>query len=159
MKLLITLGLTLILIIMAILGYESYAQSNMALRVANELAADLNLTRLNAISTGEQAVLCPIQTNAAHCGDQAHWINGWIFYTDVEHPTKETSNPLRVNRLDDLSGITMKGNTDKVAYNTVGVLSSMPLSVVIRPYFCIGSQVRIVSVSTSGRVNIESSGC
>jgi Tfp pilus assembly protein FimT len=162
MKLLITLGITTIILIMVILAYQNYLQSHAALTIANELAADLNLARLNAISTGQQVALCPIQDNAAlNCGDQTKWINGWVVFTDVNnnYAMDEKTNRLHINHLSHINGVTIRSNTAQVGYNPLGTLNSVELSVIIRPTLCFGVQVRTVSVSVSGQLSVDATAC
>jgi type IV fimbrial biogenesis protein FimT len=163
-ELMITLSVAAILVTLATPSYLNFIQKNNALVLANQLVSDLNTARVNALSTGAQVSLCPINdSTASTCGNETKWSNGWVVFKDPNNQfTFNSTTLLHESNYTSTTGVTYTvspSNISQVGYNALGALSTTPFSVTIRPNSCSGSQAQLVSVSSSGRVSKEATGC
>lgn len=163
-ELMVTLSIAAILVTLATPSYVNFIQKNEALVMANQLVSDLNTARMKGLSMGHQTFLCPIADGATYvCGNETQWSNGWRVYQDATGLyTANASNLLQESNYQNTTGVTMTvtpSNLSKFAYNALGSLSTTPFTVTFRPVTCVGSQVQTVSVSSSGSVSKETTGC
>lgn len=163
-ELMVTLSIAAILVTLGTPSYLNFIQKNNALVLANQLVSDLNTARVNALSTGAQVSLCPINdVSAATCGDETKWSNGWVVFKDPNGQyTFNSTTLLHESNYANTAGVTYEvnpANVSQVGYNALGALSTTPFSITIRPNSCSGLQVQVISVSSSGRVSKETTGC
>ncbi len=163
-ELMVTLSVAAILVTLATPSYLNYIQKNNALVLANQLVSDLNTARVNALSTGAQVSLCPIDdSTATTCGNETKWANGWVVFKDPNiQYTFNATTLLRESNFTSKTGVTYTvspANVSQVGYNALGALTTTPFSITIIPNACSGTQAQIVSVSSSGRVSKGTTGC
>ena len=84
-ELMVTLAVAAILASIAAPSFRSTLQDNRLITEINQLSADLNLTRSEAIKRGSPVTLCKSNDfdNSPSCVSGADWHDGWIIFNDL----------------------------------------------------------------------------
>lgn len=85
-ELIITITIAGILAAIAVPSMNRFLESNRLTTVTNELIADINLARSEAIKTSTQFAICAVSsTDPDECGTSTDWgANGWKVFQDVD---------------------------------------------------------------------------
>jgi type IV fimbrial biogenesis protein FimT len=118
-ELMVTLIIAAILVSLAVPNMRMFIQNARLSSQTNDLIADLNVTRSEAIKRGVPVTLCRSASPEAAtpvCGSGANWENGWVVFADTNgnrsynaadndtvirtHPALAGNNTLRINLVD-----------------------------------------------------------
>lgn len=160
-ELLVTLSIAVILLAIGVPSFVDMVTSNTASSYANDLLADLNYARSEAITRGCRVVVCKGTATAVNSTCTGNWKDGWKVFEDCDddRTVDDTTEVLRVHAALS-SGWTLVGNggvVDYESYRPVGLPSGIGTF-----SFCKGSQVTTgngVTISISGRVKVASGTC
>lgn len=142
------------------LGYLNFVQHKQVIAAVNQLSSSFNLARLEAVKRGIQVSICPRHKTADECGNEKDWAQGWIVFVDENNEQRILDSTERLIASPALSkGIRVNANTNGVSYDASGFLVGTPLSMVIKPHYCLGASGRSVSISASGRLSIDQIAC
>lgn len=83
-ELIITLTIIGILAAVAIPGLGTFVESNRLTTLTNDLIADINLARSEAIKRGTQTAVCG-SPNSPSCAGGANWNGGWLVFVDADN--------------------------------------------------------------------------
>ncbi len=86
-ELIVTLAIGAIILSFGVPSFVSMTQNNRLISQTNELVADINLARSEAVKRGVRVVLCRSPDPSASppiCGGNANtWTTGWIMFADA----------------------------------------------------------------------------
>lgn len=82
-EMVVTLAVAGILITVAVPAFTAFVQSNRLTTVTNDLVADFQLARSEAIKRAVNAVICK-STDSATCTSSGTWASGWVVFADVD---------------------------------------------------------------------------
>lgn len=157
---LIELMITIVIIaIMAALAGPSLyrmVSDNRITTATNEVIADLNTARSEAIRTGQRVVVCRSDTGT-QCSTTASWSSGWLVYRslDDDEVVEAGETIVRVhNALSDNLHLSYSGNPNFIDFLANGHTNGrMGTFLVCNPSQ--RDQSRAVVISLAGRVRIE----
>lgn len=120
-ELVITLTVAGILIALAAPNMWQFFGKNRLSANTNDLIADINLSRSEAIKRSTRAGICPTAVNGATCVVGGNWLNGWlVYYID---PTTNATVTIRVH--EQITGRnTLTSATDRIEYGRDGTVNS-----------------------------------
>lgn len=155
-ELIITLTIAGILVAIAIPNMFVFVASNRLSTQVNELIADINLSRNEAIKRNTTTGVCVTAVNGTTCLAGGNWANGWlVYYADpvtLANATIKIHEPLNGNN-------TLTASAENFIFNRGGFLVSAtpPESFTL----CDGKlgQSRVVNVPPSGRPSVTEAGC
>lgn len=91
-ELLITISIAVILMTVAVPGFQTLMTSNRLSSITTEFMGTINMARSEAIKRGMPAVICH-SNDGSTCGGT--WSSGWIIYVDADADgTKDAGEPL-----------------------------------------------------------------
>ncbi len=88
-ELLTTIAIVAILAVVAIPSYKTMTSRNRMVASLNDLVADLQYARSEAIKRGRNIVICPANRYFSNCKASSDWTNGWI----VRDPGDSSASP------------------------------------------------------------------
>jgi type IV fimbrial biogenesis protein FimT len=124
-ELLVTLSIAVILLTIGVPSFVDMMASNTASSYANDLLADINYARSEAITRGNRVVVCKGAATAVGSGCTGNWEDGWKVFVDCNDnriintggdstcPDGAAEEVLRVHSTL-ASGWTLRGNTNVV---------------------------------------------
>jgi len=156
-ELLVTLSIAVILMTIAVPGFQDFFRRNRVEGAASNLVAALNYARSEAIRRGVRVTVCGSSNPQAATPDCVAnaWSAGWIVFVDGVDPRGARNNGdevLRIQALSDLS-ITAGGN---IAKAVTFLASGRPHGVANDTFVvCAGGVRRHVILNAAGRVRAE----
>lgn len=160
-ELLIVLTIAALFITLVVPGYRAIIQNNKVVSTVNKLSASLQLARMEAVKRGVPVVVCPTaDANFTACGTNSQWSEGWIVFLDEDSDSEidSTSDLLKITQgIESDAQITTSSSA--ISYSGTGFSSSGAASFVINAPGCTGDNARNLTISTSGRVSIETASC
>lgn len=160
----VVLSIVSIVFFIAVPSYTNYLQKNRSNVMANQLVTDLNLARVNALSSGTAVTLCPwdaAQPNV--CAQTPNWEKGWVAYSSPSNETSWTSGTqISESHYEQWTGVMLMltpATMKQVVFNSLGALQSEPFTLIFQPKECLGEQAQMVTVSESGSVNLVNVAC
>lgn len=156
-ELIVTLTIAGILIALAAPAMRTFIFNQRLTTQANELIADFNLARSEAIKRVNNTGVCASNTGTSCSGT---WQNGWIVFVDADNSRTWTSGDsvLRVHESIS-SDVAMTGSASVVIFSASGLLDS---GTGAGNYTLCSSQIgqsRTVSIATTGRPSMSSGTC
>lgn len=160
-ELLVTLTVAGILLALAVPSMATFLQSNRLTTATNNLMADMQLARTEAIKRGVQAAVCK-SADGSTCSTSTSvsWAAGWLVFVDADNSgtwTAGTDLRLRVQEAlpDDLTLTVNPSGTNVLVFTRRGLvfqnkgkgtykLCSVPLD-----------RARVIDVSATGRPNLS----
>lgn len=162
-ELLVTLSIAVILLTIGVPSFVDMINSNTATSYANDLLADLNYARSEAITRGARVTVCH-SNDASTCS--GGWSNGWIVFANVNESgatgqgTRDGDDEvLRVHAaLSSGWALLVNGNVpDYMAFQPTGLSATFNNFGTGTFTFCKGSQVQTgndVTVNKTGRARV-----
>jgi type IV fimbrial biogenesis protein FimT len=153
-ELIVTLTIAGILMAIAAPSMQSFVSGSRLTTQVNDLLADINISRSEAIKRNTTAGICATASGGTSCIASTNWANGWMVYADVSGVT----TPIKTHEA--LSGNnTLTGSTGIVTYDKSGVLTSGSGVFVFTLCDPARKKTRVVTVATTGRPTITESTC
>lgn len=105
-ELMVTLSVAGILLVVGVPNFTTMIQNNRMSAKLNEVVAEINFARSEAVKRGSPVIICKRNTAGNDCDANANWANGWIVFSDADGNGKvdATTEILRVHGA--LTGIT-----------------------------------------------------
>ncbi|MBI3773515.1 MAG: GspH/FimT family pseudopilin [Gammaproteobacteria bacterium] len=157
-ELMITLAVTAILVTIGVPAMQQLIAGNRLTVETNDLITDLNLTRSEAIRSGQPATICK-SSNGQNCESNTDWHQGWIVFRDIDgnHQLNNDETivrhhgPLTQNTTINLkkSGV----STDHVLFEADGKPNGQNGSF----YLCNSAGITRVAFTAPGRIRTEPS--
>ena len=144
-EMMVTVSVMAILLAIAVPSFQGVALSSKLTSLANDFVASAQLARSEAIKRNRPARLCASSDGATCTGD---WKDGWVVLREdgvVVHAQKKLPD-----------GFVMSGNVTTISFSAtgVGVVAAATLTV-CRKLPSVGSQERVVSISSTGRPSVK----
>lgn len=160
-ELIAVLTIGAIFLMAAVPGYQALIQNSKVVAVTNQLSASLNLARMEAVKRGVRVSVCPAGNDAlTACGDNTQWGAGWIVFTDADRNNAiQSVNDLVKITAESPGGTEISSSSHIISFDGSGFTSSGASTLTIRANGCTGNNVRILNVSSSGRLSIASAPC
>lgn len=117
-ELIITLTIAGILIAIAAPAMQTFVSSNRLTSQINDLIADINLSRSEAIKRNATAGVCVTAVGGSSCVTSGNWANGWLVYYD----NSGTNVPLKIQEA--LVNNTLTAPGDQIVYAKSGLITS-----------------------------------
>ncbi len=158
-ELLTTMSIVAILAVVAIPSFKTMTGQNRMVQSLNDLVADLQYARSEAIKRGRDVIVCPANRHFNNCRNSSDWSNGWI----VRDPGDSSVTPaisakvLRIHEaLQDGDSMmeTDRRSGDaagRIAFNRNG-FSSNARTIQICPPDNSASAARAVVISSTGHI-------
>ena len=154
-ELIVTMTIAGILIAVAAPSMSGFVSSNRLAAQVNDLIADINLSRSEAIKQNATAGVCKTAVGGASCVTAGTWANGWMVYATVGTVTTviKTHESLSGNN-------TLTALFDSVVYAKSGLLSSPTgVSNVITLCDPKMKKTRVLTLLTTGRPTLSEGTC
>ncbi len=126
-ELIVTLTIAGILMAVAAPSMVGFVSSNRLAGQINELIADINLARSEAIKRSVTTGICVTNVGGTNCVASGNWANGWLVYyvCPITDTTCTAGNNVAVKKHEALSANnTLTAPADALVYTKNGVLSS-----------------------------------
>lgn len=153
-ELIVTLTIAGILAAVAAPSMFGFVASNRLATQINELIADINLSRSEAIKRGTTSGICVTAVNGTACDAGGNWANGWlVYYVD---PVTTTNVTIKTH--EQLSGNnTLTAPADVLTFNKSGFLTSLQGDFIL----CDGKlhKSRVVNIKPTGRPSLTEATC
>ncbi len=132
-ELMIGIALAAIIVSMATPSFNSAMKKNKIVAETNELIADINFARSEAVKRSVPVVLCrsasPTNTTPSCGGTASNWSSGWLVFADTDGDNSYTAADdilIRIGNPADAS-VTIKSNTaanQELVYNPDGTTAA-----------------------------------
>ncbi len=173
-ELIVVLTIAGILVAIAGPAMQRFVTSNRLTSQVNDVMADINITRSEAIKRATDTMIC-VSTNGTTCVVGGNWTNGWIIYFVCPTPSTDPDCPAVTNRVIKAHEALTSGNrltveqivaatsvaaaTDMVTYSRSGSFSTATFR--YRFTVCDPGRrnSRIIDVSVLGQTAISSGTC
>ena len=156
-ELIITLTIAGILAALAAPAMRTFIFSQRLTTQANELVADFNLARSEAIKRSGNTGVCS-SSNGTSCGGT--WQNGWIVFIDADNSRTWTGGDSVLRIHEAISNdVVVSSSASIVVFNVSGLLDS---GTGAGDYTLCGSQIgqsRTIGIATTGRPSMSSGTC
>lgn len=120
-ELIVALTIAAILMAIAAPGLQKFVSSNRLTSQVNDLMADINLARSEAIKRAETTGVCVTASGGSSCVTSGNWANGWLVYFN----NSGTKVPLKFHEpLTGKNTLTSPGSVDEIIFSRSGLLSS-----------------------------------
>lgn len=145
-EMMVTVSVMAILLAIAVPSFQGVALSSKLTSLANDFVASAQLARSEAIKRNRPARLCASSDGETCTGGD--WAAGWVVLRDdgvVVQAQKKLPD-----------GFMMSGNVTSISFSAtgVGVIAAATLTV-CRKLPSVGSQERVVSISSTGRPSVK----
>lgn len=156
-ELIVALTIAAILMAIAAPPLQKFVSSNRLTSQVNDLLADINLARSEAIKRAETTGVCVTAAGGSSCVTSGNWANGWlVYYTNAgtKVPIKN-HEPLTGNNT-----LTSPGSVDEITFSTSGLLSSPSSGT--RQFTLTDTKTsnkRIICLSATGRPSLSGVNC
>ena len=148
-ELLVTVAIAVILITIAVPGFNSIIRNVRLTGLANTLVADLQLARSEAIKRNSTVRLCQ-SSDGATCANNANWGLGWL----MSHTVGATTTTLNVQQ-PVLTGYLVTGPILPVDFRSTGGVGT-PITFRICPSVATADgQGREITLSITGRPTVS----
>ncbi|TAM46091.1 MAG: prepilin-type N-terminal cleavage/methylation domain-containing protein [Gammaproteobacteria bacterium] len=156
-ELIITLTIAGILIALAAPAMQTFIANQRLTTQANELIADINLARSEAIKRATNSGVCASSTGTSCSGS---WDNGWIIFIDADNSRTWSSGDSVLRVHESLTGsVAMSSSATLVIFGASGLLDR---GTGAGDYTLCNSQIgqsRIINITTTGRPSMTSGTC
>lgn len=156
-ELIITLTIAGILAALAAPAMRTFIFSQRLTTQANELVADFNLARSEAIKRSGNTGVCS-SSSGTSCGGT--WQNGWIVFVDADNSRTWTSGDSVLRAHEAISSdVAVNGSASIVVFNVSGLLD---IGTGAGDYTLCSSQIgqsRTIGIATTGRPSMSSGTC
>lgn len=82
-ELIITIALVAVLLGIGVPSLSNFLRDNAIVAITNELIADLQFARSEAIKRNQPVSVCRANTAGNACGTNAEWENGWLVFVET----------------------------------------------------------------------------
>lgn len=162
-ELIITLTIAGILMAVAVPGLKSFVSSNRLTAQINDLIADINLARSEAIKRNTDAGVC-VSSAGTSCTASGNWSNGWRAYyicpTDGSDTSCTAGASVTARVHEALTGsntLVLSPAIDAVVYSRTGLTSSGVVTITLcDPQ---SQKSRVLDISTAGRPSLSEGSC
>jgi prepilin-type N-terminal cleavage/methylation domain-containing protein len=158
-ELLVAMSIAAILAAIALPSFASFIDEQRLRAVTNELVADLNLARSEAIKRNTRVLVCPKAGQSQNYCDPntKNWKNGWVVCYDVDQDgscdatTTDDPNPFKsVDRITD--SLQLKSSVSDVRYTAAGSTTG---AVVWELSGSTSTVLRTITAAATGNVTIK----
>jgi len=153
-ELIVALTVAAVLMAIAAPAFQKLVSSNRLTSQINDLMADINLSRSEAIKRGVTTGVCVTAVGGSSCTASGNWANGWLVYYD------NSGTKVAVKIHDALTGtnsLTSPGSVDEIVFSKNGVISSGAGQFTLTDPKT--NDKRIVCISATGRPNLSGVDC
>lgn len=163
-ELIVVLTIASILLMIAGPALQKFVASNRLTSQVNDLLADINLARSEAIKRNAVTGVCA-STSGTSCTASGNWASGWMVYYDNSgtkavlkvHEALTGNNTLSASQTDVSSSTTTA--VDTVAYGKSGAFASQAYTYQFTVCDPKRRQSRIIDISVLGQTSVSSSTC
>ena len=153
-ELIVALTIAGVLMAIAAPALQKFVSSNRLTGQVNDLMADINLARSEAIKRNVTTGVCVTAAGGASCVTSGNWANGWLVYYD----NAGTKVALKVHEaLTGKNTLTSPGSADQIVYSNNGLISSGTGQFTLTDPITSGQ--RIVCISATGHANLSGVNC
>jgi len=153
-ELIVALTIAGVLMAIAAPALQKFVSSNRLTGQVNDLMADINLSRSEAIKRNVTTGVCVTAAGGASCVTSGNWANGWLVYYD----NAGTNVILKVHAaLTGKNTLTSPGSVDQIVYSRNGLISSGTGQFTLTDPITNGQ--RIVCISATGHANLSGVNC
>jgi type IV fimbrial biogenesis protein FimT len=156
-ELIVALTIAAILMAVAAPGLQKFVSSNRLTSQVNDLLADINLARSEAIKRAETTGVCVTAADGSACVAAGNWANGWLVY----YNNAGTKVPIKNHeRLTGKNTLTSPGSVDEITFSASGMLSSPSSGT--RQFTLTDPKTsgkRIICLSATGRPSLSGVNC
>lgn len=164
-ELVVTLAVAAILTTIAVPSFRGFVESNRLTAVTNDLIADFQLARSEALKRSANTIICK-SADGASCTAAGTWNSGWIVFADIDGSGTWTQTAgkedVMVRTHQSLPvGTTLAASPAAiVTFDRQGLLT--PLGTGAGAYTICNSQLgksRVVNLNSTGRTNLAEGTC
>ena len=162
-ELIVALTIAGVLMAIAAPALQKFVSSNRLTSQVNDLMADINLSRSEAIKRNVTTGVCVTAAGGASCVTSGNWANGWLVYYvcptgDPSGCTAGNNVVLKVHEaLTGKNTLTSPGSVDQIVYSNNGLISSGTGQFTLTDPKTSGN--RIVCISATGHTNLSGVNC
>lgn len=142
-ELLVTMAIAVVLLSVAVPGFQTLSRNNRMTSIANSLVSSIALARSEAINRNSPVELCR-SSNGTTCTSTGGWEQGWI----VLHPTSGTLISVQQNLP---AGFTVTGPATAIAFQSSGAGAAPSTFRVCPSVLASDGAGREIQLSTLGR--------
>ena len=162
-ELIVTLAVAAILTTIAVPSFRSFIESNRLTGVTNDLLADFQLARSEAIKRSANTIVCK-SADSATCAAAGTWDNGWVVFADIDGSGTWTQTAGEEDVLVRTHQPLPPGTTFNspaaviITFNREGLLPSAGAG----NYTICNSRLgksRVINLSSTGRTNLSEGSC
>ena len=132
LELMIVLVLAAIIMTQAVPAFQTTLKNSRLTSQTNNLVADLNLARSEAIKRGKNVIVCSSSNptaSAATCASSATWTTGWLVFADDDSSgdydnTKDTLIHVGMPATGSVTFVSTANATNGVIYTNEGLITS-----------------------------------
>lgn len=147
-ELMITVALIAILAALAAPSFNDAILSNKLTGYSNSFVSSAQLARSEAIKRNTRVKLC-ISADGAVCAASGGWQQGWIVqFVDIDGVTRVAQHQQALS-----SDYRFTGNVSSIDFQSIGVGATAATLTLCRATPSVGSQARVIGVSTTGNVS------
>jgi len=165
-EVMITIAVLVILLGLAVPGFQSLVQNTRATTLANEFAAGLMFARSEAVKRGAAVTLCPAGGMFDEDDDEewipGAWASGW-FVVAGNSCTGMAPGSAQVLRTwpapNPRSSIQATGGGPRVTFSPLGGLDGVAPVFDIRSSGCVGERARELRIGPGGSMNVRRVAC
>lgn len=159
-ELIIVILIAGIMVTLAIPSFTSFMQNNRALTISSDFVNALSYTRSEAVKRGVAVSICSASNSTyTACGGAGSWANGWIIFVDAAAGGVVGGNTIL--RTHDALQATSTFVTAQpfVNYAPSGFINNGAGSFTLSAPGCTGTNGRLVTLLSSGRVDVDGVTC
>lgn len=160
-ELIVTLTVAGVLMAVAAPALQTFVSSNRLTSQINDLIADINLTRNEAIKRNTTTGVCVTDVGGTSCAASGNWANGWLVYyvCQAGDPSGCTAgNNVVVKIHEALTGNnTLTAPGDQIVYSKSGIISSGAGQFTLTDPKA--NKTRIVCIAATGRPSLSQVNC
>lgn len=162
-ELIVALTIAGVLMAIAAPALQKFVSSNRLTGQVNDLMADINLARSEAIKRNVTTGVCVTAAGGSSCVTSGNWTNGWLVYYvcptgDPSGCTAGNNVVLKVHEaMTGKNTLTSPGSVDQIVYSRNGLISSGTGQFTLTDPTTSGQ--RIVCISATGHTNLSGVNC
>lgn len=155
-ELMVTLSVAAILITIGIPSFANMLASNRVTAASNELVTTLNLAKSESIRSGQNSVLCKLNSAGNGCNNSGNWKDGWLLFNDADNDGSLSSGDqvIRIHSAPEASlNLTFANTANTITFRPNGTPN-------VKGHFCLqnsyqSTNSRAVLLYGTGRIRTE----
>ncbi len=165
-ELIVSVVIIAVLIAAAVPAMRNYIQNSKATAAANTWVTSLNYARSEALTRGVPVSVC-LTSDGSSCNTTTNasnnysWSTGWIVFVDTNGDgVYSSANDTKIRVEDGFgSGSVFSTSVNHVTYTSMGFVSFGNTTFTINATGCTGNNGRVVTLASSGDINIAVAAC